>query len=557
MLNIDSFRNRLLILFAGLAFILGLCITLYIGYKASAQMTAASAQTLNLVAKGISTTLANSLTEREREMLLLSESPFFMETDFKDEQIQLKLDQVKQSYKYYAWLGIANPQGEVTVAADGMLQGADVSSRPWFKEGLKRVYLGDVHEAVLLAKKLKAINPNEPMRFIDFATPIYDAKSKQLRGVLAAHADWSWASQVMQSALPEDAAEKGIEVFIANSKSEILYPYKSIGQVTLPENKTASKTYFIDDWHEGVDYLTTDVPVISDTKMSLGWHVIIRQPVSAALANVRATQKQIALIGFVVALFMLIITYRLANRFSRPIEELAQRAYSVERGQDDVHFEAKTSIKEIQGLSRSLNSMTTTLLSQKHQLQEANTTLEQKVQERTAALKEANLELEKLAHYDGLTGLHNRRAFNDYQAYLFEQFQRQQQPYAILLMDVDFFKKVNDSFGHEMGDHVLQSVASLLAAEVRSTDFVARFGGEEFIVLLPVTALDGALLLAEKIRCRIENEKIIEHYAITVSIGVSAVLPADQTANEAIRRADQNLYRAKEQGRNRVVASKE
>lgn len=554
MLNVDTFRNRLLVLFAGLAFVLGLSITLYIGHKASAQMTKASAQTLNLVAKSISTTLANSLTEREREMVLLSESPFFMATDFKNEQLQVKLDQVKSSYKYYAWLGIANVDGVVEVAANKMLEGADVSARPWFKEGLQRVYLGDVHEAILLAKKLKAINPNEPMRFIDFATPIYDVKTQKIRGVLAAHADWSWASQVLQSALPEDAAEQGIEVFIVNGKGEILYPYKSIGQVQLPNQKTSAQPYFIDDWHEGQNYVTTDVPVVSNTQMSMGWHVIVRQPVSAALADVRAMQKQIGLIGLIVTLLMLVVTYRLANRFSRPIENLAKSAYAVEKGQDDVHFEAQSSIREIQGLSQSLNSMTSTLLTQKHQLEEANATLEQKVQERTLALKEANLELEKLANHDGLTGLYNRRAFNDYQAYLFGQFQRQQQAYAVLLLDVDFFKKVNDSFGHETGDHVLQSVASLVATAVRSTDFVARFGGEEFIVLLPATEQDGAVLLAEKIRQSIENENIIQDYPITASIGVSVVLVSDQDGNDAIRRADQALYQAKKQGRNRVVS---
>lgn len=554
MLNVDTFRNRLLILFAGLAFILGLVITLYIGHKASAQITKASAQTLNLVAKSISTTLANSLTEREREMILLSDSPFFMATDFKNPQLQLKLDQVKSSYKYYAWLGIANVDGVVEVAADRMLEGADVSARPWFKEGLQRVYLGDVHEAILLAKKLKAINPNEPMRFIDFATPVYDAKTHKIRGVLAAHADWSWASQVLQSALPKDAEQQGIEVFIVNGKGEILYPYKSIGQVQLPDQKTLAQGTFIDDWHEGQNYVTTDVPVVSNTQMSMGWHVIVRQPVSAALADVRAMQKQIGLIGLIVTLLMLVVTYRLANRFSRPIENLAKSAYAVEKGQDEVHFDAQSSIREIKWLSQSLNSMTTTLLTQKHQLVEANATLEQKVQERTLALKEANSELEKLAHHDGLTGLYNRRAFNDYLSYLFGQFQRNDLAYAVLLMDVDFFKKVNDSFGHEIGDHVLQSVASLLATAVRSTDFVARFGGEEFIVLLPATTLDGAVLLAEKIRQSIENESIIQNHQITASIGVSWALASDQDANEAIRRADQCLYTAKKQGRNQVVS---
>ena len=137
---------------------------------------------------------------------------------------------------------------------------------------------------------------------------------------------------------------------------------------------------------------------------------------------------------------------------------------------------------------------------------------------------------------------------------MFGQFQRQQQAYAVLLLDVDFFKKVNDSFGHETGDHVLQSVASLVATAVRSTDFVARFGGEEFIVLLPATEQDGAVLLAGKIRQSIENENIIQDYPITASIGVSVVLVSDQDGNDAIRRADQALYQAKKQGRNRVVS---
>jgi diguanylate cyclase len=108
--------------------------------------------------------------------------------------------------------------------------------------------------------------------------------------------------------------------------------------------------------------LTTDVAVISDTEMSLGWHVIIRQPVSTALAEVRALQQQIVLIGLIVTLFMLTLTYRLANRFSRPIENLAKSAHAVEEGQEDIHFEVNSSIREITGLSQSLNSMTKTLL---------------------------------------------------------------------------------------------------------------------------------------------------------------------------------------------------
>lgn len=555
MFQIDTFRNRLLIVFAGMALILGLCITLYIGYKASAQMTQSSGQTLYATAKNISNTLANSLTERKREMVLLSESPFFIDTDFKNPKLQLKLDQVQQSYKYYAWLGIANPSGKVEVAANKLLEGADVSARPWFIEGLKHVYLGDVHEAVLLAKKLKAINPNEPMRFIDFATPIYDPNTKVLKGVLAAHADWSWAQQVLKTALPEDAAEKGIEVFIVNKQGEILYPYKSIGQVQLPAISQQHNHYFVDTWNEGQKYLTTDVAVISDTEMSLGWHVIIRQPVSTALAEVRALQQQIVLIGLIVTLFMLTLTYRLANRFSRPIENLAKSAHAVEEGQEDIHFEVNSSIREITGLSQSLNSMTKTLLTQKHQLMDANITLEQKVQERTQELEQANIELEKLARYDALTELYNRRALTDYLDYLYAQFARSHLAYAVLLMDVDFFKKVNDQYGHEVGDFVLKSVAQQLSSTVRESDFVARYGGEEFVVLLPATSLEGAVALAENLRQAVENAPILDHHPISISIGVSVVQAGDSDAQAAMRRADQYLYQAKAQGRNRVIGA--
>jgi diguanylate cyclase len=190
--------------------------------------------------------------------------------------------------------------------------------------------------------------------------------------------------------------------------------------------------------------------------MNLGWHVMIRQPVSIALVEVRSLQHQILAIGFVISLLLLFVTYRLANRFSRPIENLAKSAHAVEQGREDVYFEANTSIREIKGLSQSLNSMTDTLLTQKHQLMDANTTLEQKVQERTQELKTANIELEKLARHDALTGLYNRGALTDYLDYLYAQFTRSHVGYAVLLLDVDYFKKVNDQYGHEVGDRVLK-----------------------------------------------------------------------------------------------------
>jgi diguanylate cyclase len=125
--------------------------------------------------------------------------------------------------------------------------------------------------------------------------------------------------------------------------------------------------------------LTTDVAVISDTEMSLGWHVIPSARFDSTCRGSCFTATNCA-DWFNRHLIACLLSYRLANRFSRPIENLAKSAHAVEKGQEDIQFEANTSIREITGLSQSLNSMTETLLTQKHQLMDANITLEQKVQ---------------------------------------------------------------------------------------------------------------------------------------------------------------------------------
>lgn len=549
----DSFRNRILVLFTAMSLLIGACATIFIEKVASDQMTKAMGLTLFVAAKSISNTLANSLNEREREIVLLSQSPLFEEMDLNHPRIQKQLDQVQKSYLYYAWMGIADPEGEVKVAAHQLLEGADVSQRDWFIEGKKQPYIGDVHEAILLAKKVKAIDPEQPLRFIDFAAPIVDAETKTLKGVLAVHADWSWAKSVLESSLTENATKRGVEVFITDKNGELLYPYSGIGKIQPPAYNPQEARHFIHNWGSEQKYLTVNLPVISNTATDLGWHVVIRQPVEIALSEVKSLQYEMYALGLAFALILLFFTYRLARRFSTPIEILARNARLIEKGQQDIDFKTNNSIREIRVLSNALRSMVKTLLLQKQQLQTANENLEHKVNERTAELKAANTELEMLASRDVLTGLKNRRAFNEYIEYLFAQFKRHQQSYSVLMLDIDYFKKVNDKFGHEMGDHVLHQTAEIINQSVRSTDFVARLGGEEFIIILPSTTAKAAFNIAEKIRHQVAQATIISDYVLTLSIGVSEVVNMDELANAAVRRADQALYMAKAQGRNQVV----
>jgi len=172
--------------------------------------------------------------------------------------------------------------------------------------------------------------------------------------------------------------------------------------------------------------------------------------------------------------------------------------------------------------------------------------------ERSAALVAANRELEQLARRDTLTGLQNRKSANERLRMEFLRLKRSGHPYAVLFMDVDWFKEVNDTFGHEAGDQVLRHMATVLTSSLRATDFVARYGGEEFLALLSETTREGALRIAEVVRRTVADQSFPVVGQVTVSIGVAMAGSEDEDEEGAVRRADTALYQAKEDGRNAV-----
>jgi diguanylate cyclase (GGDEF)-like protein len=165
-----------------------------------------------------------------------------------------------------------------------------------------------------------------------------------------------------------------------------------------------------------------------------------------------------------------------------------------------------------------------------------------------------NLALAELrAGTDALTGLPNQRASHETLQRMMAQSARTGQPLSLLLLDLDHFKKVNDVFGHAAGDNVLAAVGVTLRSSVRDADFCGRFGGEEFIALLPNTDLAGAGLVAEKIRAGVETIQVpAVHRDISISIGVATAPDHGVEVEVVSRRADRALYAAKEAGRNRV-----
>lgn len=171
--------------------------------------------------------------------------------------------------------------------------------------------------------------------------------------------------------------------------------------------------------------------------------------------------------------------------------------------------------------------------------------------------KQAQIALEQLATRDGLTGLANRRCFDETLHAEWARALRQRQPLSLLMVDVDNFKAYNDANGHLGGDECLKRVATAVASEMRANDLVARYGGEEFAVILPNQSLKGAASVAERIRTRVEQLQVPNRLApgqhVTVSIGAATALASpENSASELVATADAALYRAKHMGRNRI-----
>ena len=219
--------------------------------------------------------------------------------------------------------------------------------------------------------------------------------------------------------------------------------------------------------------------------------------------------------------------------------------------------------KEEETLIRAMASQATVAIHNaqlNQQMEEANAQLERKVAERTAALEEMNKELEEIAITDALTGAYNRRHFNKLLIHEKRLTDRYGSTFSLVMFDIDHFKRVNDSKGHDAGDAILVQLAQVVRTMLRDCDFLFRYGGEEFAILLPRTALEGAEILAERIRDHV-SQQTFDHKAhsmsdITISLGVAAWHEADsKEAEQLLKRADQALYHSKENGRNRVSCS--
>lgn len=291
---------------------------------------------------------------------------------------------------------------------------------------------------------------------------------------------------------------------------------------------------------EGHSYLA-GVSRIED----IGWYVISLADVWKV---VRVSNFIPIFVVIVISLLSILVVFSiLVNRMIlRPLSALTASSEQIAAGNYDVTIRTRTG-DEIGTLAGTFNRMA-------HTIKDHMENLEEKVARRTLDLSEMNKLLDHHARTDPLTGLSNRREILERMKNEVSRVERFKRTFSIVLVDIDRFKEINDGYGHAAGDLVLKEVSKEIRDIVRSIDTVGRWGGEEFLLILPETDLDGALIVAENLRVAVEglSFQFEEHsIPVTLSAGVCEYI-SGQSVDDCVSEADQALYRAKQQGRNRV-----
>ncbi|MEG4007224.1 diguanylate cyclase [Microcoleus sp. Pol11C1] len=305
--------------------------------------------------------------------------------------------------------------------------------------------------------------------------------------------------------------------------------------------------YSLNMQFEGKQYHTLVNPW--QDKYGLDWLIVVAIPESDLMAQIDANTRTTIVLCFTALAFATILGIYTSRWITRPILKLQQATVAIASGELDRSVDVK-GIREIEGLARSFNEMAS-------QLKTSFTELEDRVAERTEALQQANQKLLQLASSDELTQIANRRHFNECLKKEWHRHLREQKFLALILIDIDYFKFYNDSYGHQCGDECLFQVAQAIDRfPKRAADLVARYGGEEFVVILPNTPPEGALKCAELLRTAvlslaIPHAKSAVSPYVTLSLGVAALIPtSDNKPENLIAEADEALYQAKKLGRN-------
>jgi diguanylate cyclase (GGDEF)-like protein len=529
-------RTYFAITFSILIFMTSAFLSITISKKSSSMLEKEVGDSLAAVAFQMADKLDYFMWSRFKEIQIISELEAVKQPE-PTLEVQKLLTKLQESLPSFSWVGLTDQNGIVTSATKGILVGQNISERPVFQNAKNEPFIGDVHDAVLLAKLIPNKN-GEPLQLVDISTPVYKSDGS-FHGVLAAHLSWEWTKEIKNTVLqPLEGKRKDVEVFIVSSKDQtiLLGPKNLVGQPLKLDLIHQSKNIWkLVTWPDGKKYLTGYAygEGHKDYK-GLGWTVIVRQPEQVAFTSVNNLQTFIFILGTIFSIIMAIIGWFLAGKISTPLQRIAVSANRLRNG-ENAEIPYIKGIKDIEDLSYSLRKLVSSLIKTESELGK----------------------MENIAMHDSLTGLPNRLSVYAYMNELTEQGKNELNHMTVLYLDLDGFKKVNDTLGHHTGDILLIETSKRIKAALKHNHFVARLGGDEFVIIISTDSphpLEDARIIGDEI-IRALNQPFYlngKKSYIGCSIGAAVWKKHAEHPDEVLQNADKALYVSKRAGKNQI-----
>ncbi|MDB5794547.1 MAG: hypothetical protein JWR25_926 [Noviherbaspirillum sp.] len=472
-----------------------------------------------------------AMFERYRDMQLHASMLSMLDLFERPSDIRSRLNELRSAYEGYVWIGYAARDGKVLAATDGVLEGENISERPLFNRTTEAAFVGDVHRAILLEKKL---NPEgrDPLRLLDIAVPVLDRQGK-FAGVLGAHIDWRLIKNIAASLPQNDKAD----VLVLSADTTVLLGPSDLQDRTLSlasirRASNGGSGYEVERWPDGKTYLTgysqgrgyRDYP-------GLNWIILERQEIGIAFAPALAFRQQVIMWGIAIAVLFALLGWLVAARIARPLTSITQAAEALQRGNPHIKIPLTTGYREVSVLSSTLS------------------TLIDKLTQREA-------QLEHQATHHPLTQLPNRALVKAVLNQTISQATKEHRQVAVLIAGLDRFKAVNDTLGHAGGDNMLRSVAERLAACIGASGTLGHLGRDEFAVVLEENdiTLPQTTLLATRLQESIEAPFAVAgiEFFLSLSIGISQFPKDGQDAEALLSYSEAALHQAKQKGGNHI-----
>jgi diguanylate cyclase (GGDEF)-like protein len=502
----------------GLSIILALGISIWAVYQT--EQTSFMERTLELN-KINSQRLANttsSLFQSMRESLVLTAGALVKHSD-DNEEVQYHLDLLKASTNNFNSTMFVDQTGTIIATSPSSL---NITGKKLTSNEIKQAL---IKRLPLISEPYKAITGNY---IVLISQPIFNNNAEYIG--LTAGTIYLAEKNVFKEILEKDSKGlNGSYSYVVDHSGTLLYhpdptrigeniSYNAVVKLIMSSQVSGGQE-IVNGKGEGMLSSFVLVP-------ESGWGVVTQTPSVETLNLTRKSIQKIIIYALPLVIVLLILAWWMSTKIANPLTQLARFARNFSSAEQE-----NAVFPEI-----------------KHWNYEAN-------ELNKAIVKAVNVLQERVEHFtlesqtDALTGLMNRRSIDSY----LDIWVEQQVPFSIILLDLDFFKEVNDSHGHLMGDEVLKFVAGVMLSEVRPEDLCCRFGGEEFVLLLPRIHLDIAYKVAERIRLRMELSSNPIGRPVTLSLGVAAFPDSADTSIQLFERVDQALYRAKQKGRNQTV----